>query len=116
MSAFFKKIQSILSNRHVQYGVPFIALVVGSTFVLRELNTVRYEYRTVQSFSARDFEKAGIPFKQADPDQIYKEYMEKEYTDDYQMIRGPRPWEETPEASKPPSGHKIMPKVKRTFN
>merc|ERR1712079_988769 len=76
--------QKLLQNRHLKYGVPFIGLLVGSSFALTNVTSFRYEFRKTKGLSADDLEN------------LYEEYMEQnqEKLEDYENLRIPRPWED----------------------
>lgn len=95
------------SNKHLRYGLPFITFVVGGSFVLRDFRSVRYDYRTTESISEREArEKYGWSKNKKTFEEMHKEYMEKEFSDDYDMKRGPRPWE--PETMKQVEERKLQ--------
>lgn len=91
----------IKENRHFKYGAPFFILIVGAPFILQRLCSVRYEYRNQQLMTpeqeAELFGKNSKIKKRPDSEntleKIYEETMKKigDKTDDYQMVRGPRP-------------------------
>jgi len=94
--------QKLLQNRHLKYGVPFIGLLVGSSFALTNVTSFRYEFRKTKGLSADEIENLkdkGV-FKR-DPNELtlenlYEEYMEQnqEKLEDYENLRIPRPWED----------------------
>jgi len=99
MKSLFRK---LLQNRHLKYGVPFIGLLVGSSFALTNVTSFRYEFRKTKGLSADEIENLkdkGV-FKR-DPNELtlenlYEEYMEQnqEKLEDYENLRIPRPWED----------------------
>ena len=101
---YFEKIKQ---NRHFKYGAPFIILIVGAPFVLQKICSVRYEYRNAQLMTP-DQEKEFFennpnikkrPASEITLEKIYEETV-KDTPDDYQMIRGPRPWEDNSQYNK----------------
>jgi len=92
-------------NRHFTYGVPFVLFVVGAPLVLKDLMSWRYEYRNQRLWTPEEEAKLQAARVQLKPPEertveaIYEEHMKKEGSklDDYQMIRGPRPWEQPSE-------------------
>jgi len=110
MSRFLKKFNTsriatqwkrLNENRHFKYGAPFMLLVVGSPFVLKPLMSVRYEYRNQKLFTPEQQEEFNARHKNIklrDPseitlEKIYEQKVENT-PDDYENIRGPRPWED----------------------
>merc|ERR1712109_416955 len=79
--------QKLLQNRHLKYGVPFIGLLVGSSFALTNVTSFRYEFRKTKGLSADEIENLkdkGV-FKR-DPNELTLE--------NYENLRIPRPWED----------------------
>ncbi len=89
----------VAANKHFKYGAPFLTLVVGAPFLLKNLQAARYEHRRVKEVSRELQESArdrGISMKDKEevtPEKLHQEYMQKDYQDDYEIVRGPRPWE-----------------------
>ncbi len=89
-------------RRHLKYGVPFVALVVGSPFLLKEFQQVRFEYKTQKAASKElvdALNERGIEKRDVDINKVLAD-VQKEVVDDYQIVRGPRPWEEPSEEYK----------------
>ncbi len=78
-----------------------MCLVVGAPFLLKDLQAGRYEYRRVKAVSreledtSREKGIARRPREEVTAEKLHQEYMEKDYQDDYEIVRGPRPWEES---------------------
>lgn len=87
----------ILKSKKFQHFAPFMLLVVGGSFYLREFTEVRYKYRNVTSYDdvKREVQKEGIEMKE--PVTLEEEYEKiKELDiDNWENVRIPRPWEET---------------------
>jgi len=76
-----------------------MVLVVGSPFILQHITSVRYEYRRVELWTPekeQELARKGIRVKPASENTLEKIYEEtvKNTPDDYEMLRGPRPWED----------------------
>jgi len=94
--------QRFLQSRHLKFGVPFIGLLVGSSFALTNVTSFRYEFRKTKGLSEEELnvlKDQGL-FKR-DPNELtlenlYEEYMEKneEKLGNYENLRIPRPWED----------------------
>ncbi|XP_072394812.1 cytochrome c oxidase assembly protein COX16 homolog, mitochondrial [Diabrotica undecimpunctata] len=90
ISRFFKK-------KSVKYGLPFFVLMIGGSFGLREFTNLRYQFAKVSSVKPEDFEKLGIEMKKPGEVTLESEYekIKKLDIDNWEQVRGPRPWEET---------------------
>jgi len=98
----FQSLKKLLQSRHIQFGVPFIGLLVGSSFALTNVTSFRYEFRKTQGLSEIDVEslKAQGVIRR-DPgelslENLYGEYMEQneKNLENYDNLRIPRPWED----------------------
>ncbi|KAK8383920.1 hypothetical protein O3P69_015983 [Scylla paramamosain] len=83
-------------RKATRFGVPFILLVVGGSFGLREFAQLRYDFRTRRTISKEDAEKVGIKMKDAKEVTLESEYekIAQIDTSNWENVRGPRPWEE----------------------
>ncbi|XP_029040459.1 cytochrome c oxidase assembly protein COX16 homolog, mitochondrial [Osmia bicornis bicornis] len=77
--------------------VPFMLLVIGGSFLVREFTKIRYKYRRVTTYDlTKDTEAAGIKMKKpATLEEEYENTMKKIDIDNWENIRISRPWEET---------------------
>ncbi|XP_076645432.1 cytochrome c oxidase assembly protein COX16 homolog l(3)neo43 [Halictus rubicundus] len=89
MSQFFQ-------TKIFRYFVPFMVLVVGGSFALREVAEIRYKYRSTTSYDIRkDAEKLGIQMKKSDSlEEIYEDMQKNVNISNWENVRIPRPWEE----------------------
>ncbi|KAI5725470.1 hypothetical protein M8J77_015877 [Diaphorina citri] len=96
MNNFLVKFNHLKKNRTFRFGVPFIVLVVGSSFGLREFTTLRYEFRRNESLSPAALKEIGIQRKPASESTLEKLYEKEKDVDldNWTNIRGPRPWED----------------------
>lgn len=89
------------TNKHLRYGVPFLTLIVGSTFVIKDLAQLRYDYRKVKNVAMDEAEKYGQMRKKQEEDkgesatnvdkqktteQYHEEYMKKDFQEDYTIV------------------------------
>ena len=105
-------IRQILNNKHFKYGVPFFSLIVGAPFIIKDFQQVKFDYTGQKKFNEEfnsGLENKGIDKHDVTPEEVYESYMKKEYQDDYEQVRGPRPWEEQPNPQN--KGNKIVAKV-----
>ncbi|XP_050529305.1 cytochrome c oxidase assembly protein COX16 homolog, mitochondrial [Daktulosphaira vitifoliae] len=94
MTNVFRSINVILKNKFFKYGAPFILLVVGGSFGLKEFSQVRYDYRKVKLISPEELKKQGIEMKPRGSVTIeteYKKLMDTVNLEDYTNKRIPRP-------------------------
>ncbi|XP_034196072.1 cytochrome c oxidase assembly protein COX16 homolog l(3)neo43 [Osmia lignaria lignaria] len=77
--------------------VPFMLLVIGGSFLVREFAKIRYKYRKVTTYDlAKEAEAVGIKMKKpATLEEEYENTMKKIDIDNWENIRISRPWEET---------------------
>ncbi|XP_023026964.1 cytochrome c oxidase assembly protein COX16 homolog l(3)neo43 [Leptinotarsa decemlineata] len=96
MAQFSQKIKAFLNQRSVKYGLPFLVLVVGGSFGLKEFAQLRYQFSKVSKVRPEEFEKYGIEMKKPGEVTIETEFekMKKLDIDNWEQVRGPRPWEE----------------------
>ncbi|XP_076297850.1 cytochrome c oxidase assembly protein COX16 homolog l(3)neo43 [Lasioglossum baleicum] len=89
MSQFFQ-------TKTFRYFVPFMVLVVGGSFALREVAEIRYKYRKTTSYDIRrDAEKLGIKMKKSAPlEEIYEDMQKNVDITNWENVRIPRPWDE----------------------
>lgn len=97
MSELTNKLQRFYKNRLVRFGLPFLILMVGGSFGMREFTQLRYQYRTVSKINPEEMEKHGVKMKKPGEVTLESEYekIKKLDVDNWKQVRGPRPWEET---------------------
>lgn len=94
MDNLSKSLDSFLKNKFIRFGLPFMLLVVGGSFGLREFSQIRYDYRRVKFISPEELKKQGIEMKPRGSVTIeteYKKLMEQVNLEDYENKRIPRP-------------------------
>ena len=75
--------------------------------------TCRYDYgvnksKFLSNADIEDLEKKGISLKRKSLEEVYDEHMVKEPpADDYEIVRGPRPWEDHPQKDRMLANKKI---------
>ncbi|XP_055329081.1 cytochrome c oxidase assembly protein COX16 homolog, mitochondrial-like [Paramacrobiotus metropolitanus] len=92
----FAALPPIFRSRLFRYGLPFMVTVVGGSFWLRDFAQLRYTFRKVKRVSAEEFaELVGKQkdLRRVDPEELLRE-VQAEADANYEMVRGPRPWEE----------------------
>jgi len=94
MENLLKSFDSFLKNKFIRFGLPFMLLVVGGSFGLREFSQIRYDHRKVKFISPEELKKQGIDMKPRGSVTIeteYKKLMEQVNLDNYENKRIPRP-------------------------
>lgn len=93
------KINQFLNKRFVKYGLPFLIVVVGGSFGLKEFAQLRYQFSTVSQVRPDEVKKYGIEMKKPGEVTLESEYekIKKLDIDNWEQVRGPRPWEEETE-------------------
>ncbi|XP_008116360.1 cytochrome c oxidase assembly protein COX16 homolog, mitochondrial isoform X2 [Anolis carolinensis] len=64
--------RALRKNKTLKYGVPMMLLIIGGSFGLREFTQIRYDALKLHSKKLKDAK-----------------------LDEWQNIRGPRPWEDS---------------------
>lgn len=84
-----------LQRRTVRFGLPFLVLMVGGSFGLKEFAQLRYDFRTRKSLAKDEAERIGIRMKSQEEVTLESEYekIKKIDTTSWENVRGPRPWE-----------------------
>jgi len=81
-------------NKFFRFGLPFILLIVGGSFGLKEFSQIRYDYRKIKFVSPEELKKQGIEMKPRGSITIeteYKKLIEQVNLDDYENKRIARP-------------------------
>jgi len=84
----------ILKNKFLRFGVPFMLMVTGGSFGLREFSQIRYDYRKVKLISPEEMKNQGIEMKPRGSvtiDTEYQKLVEQVNLDDYENKRITRP-------------------------
>jgi len=92
--AFVSRLQQ---NKHFMYGAPFLGLVLISSRVVSNFAQIRYDAKKSTSFRDEDFHKYGLkktPEEYNTLEYHYEKYKKDTNLDDYEIVRGPRPWED----------------------
>ncbi|XP_022919908.2 cytochrome c oxidase assembly protein COX16 homolog, mitochondrial [Onthophagus taurus] len=95
MNNFAEKLTYFFRKKSVRYAIPFLTLVVGGSFGLKEFSRLRYDFSRVNPVR-EEAQKVGIEMKKPSEITIEKEYerLKELDIDNWEQIRGPRPWEE----------------------
>nr|XP_018900762.1 PREDICTED: cytochrome c oxidase assembly protein COX16 homolog, mitochondrial [Bemisia tabaci] len=86
-------------NKFFRYAAPFVLLVVGSSFALKNFTSLRYEYRSTAKLDPKEFEAKGIKMKPPGSVTLESEYEKLKELDleNWEQVRGPRPYEDPSE-------------------
>lgn len=82
----------------IKYGVPFILLIVGGSFGLKEFAQLRYQFSRNKAVTREELEElTGVQMKAKEDVTLEKLYEEVKQIniDHWEPVRLPRPWEET---------------------
>lgn len=90
------KVQRFFKNRLVKLGLPFLVLMLGASFGMKEFAKLRYEFRTVSKINPEEMEKLGVQMKKPGEVTLESEFekIKNMDIDNWNQVRGPRPWEE----------------------
>lgn len=93
---FLTRTQKFLSRRSVKYGIPFLIVVVGGSFGLKEFTQLRYQFSKVSLIRPDELKKFGVEMKKPGEVTLESEYekIKNIDLDNWEQKRGPRPWEE----------------------
>lgn len=89
-------VRKLAKQRFVKYGIPFFVLILGGSFAMEGLTSIRYDFRNKSSITPDEAEKYGIKMKKPGEVTLESEYdkIKKDLDiDTWENIRGPRPWE-----------------------
>lgn len=83
-------------RKSVKYSIPFFLVVFGGAFALRQFAQLRYQFSKVSQVSREEMKKYGIEMKKPGEVTLESEYEKVKNLDidNWEQIRGPRPWEE----------------------
>jgi len=127
----FRRIATLVSSKHFKFGAPLLIFCTGVPFFLKDLFQVRYDYRGHSTANIDEATKYGhlrqeqveekrkeeggepVEYRLKTLEEEHEIYMEKQYSDTYEMKRGPRPWEIEPGTDLRPPGHKVIPMPKK---
>ncbi|XP_015522876.1 cytochrome c oxidase assembly protein COX16 homolog, mitochondrial [Neodiprion pinetum] len=101
---FYQKISNKLKNKFRglfksstrRYGIPFMLFVLVGSFGLKEVTSIRYQYRDDGPLLHEEAKKAGIDMKKPGEvtlETVYDSVKDLDI-DNWENKRGPRPWEE----------------------
>ena len=92
-----ESVKKFTKGRFFRFGLPFITLVVGGSFLLKEFASVRYTTRKSVMKTPEEIEKeTGVKARKekVSLESIYED-VKKTDLDNWENIRGPRPWEDS---------------------
>lgn len=87
------RIAKIGQNKHFKFGLPFVLMVVGSSFGLKYYSEVRYQVQEERHIMSKTKELRKMATNEQTIEQEYEEYKKTVDLDNWKNIRGPRPWE-----------------------
>ncbi|XP_014281437.1 cytochrome c oxidase assembly protein COX16 homolog, mitochondrial [Halyomorpha halys] len=80
----------------VKYGMPFFTLIVGGSLGLKEFSQLRFQYSKTSLIRPEEAEAYGVKMKKPGEVTLETEFekIKSLDTENWEMVRGPRPWEE----------------------
>ncbi|XP_015908117.2 cytochrome c oxidase assembly protein COX16 homolog, mitochondrial [Parasteatoda tepidariorum] len=88
-----ERFQNLKRKKFFSYGLPFLILLVGGSFGIKYFASLRYEVRKSELLKPENLEKYGIKKKKVTLEEEYEKIKQLDI-DNWENIRGPRPWEE----------------------
>lgn len=85
-------------DQAVKYGIPFLLLIVGGSFGLKEFSQLRYQFSRNKAITREKLEEmSGVEMKDRKDVSLEKLYEEVKGIDieHWDSVRLPRPYEET---------------------
>lgn len=96
MNSFQARLQRFTNRKFFRYGAPFLLLMVGGSFGLKHFAQLRYTFSKKGTLTPEEASKFGLEMKKPEEVTLETEF-EKIRTidiDNWEPVRGPRPWEE----------------------
>ncbi|KAJ8917978.1 hypothetical protein NQ315_011431 [Exocentrus adspersus] len=99
MKNFSNTLNNFFKRKSIKYGVPFLIVVVGGSFGLKEFTQLRYQFSKISQIRPDELKKKGIEMKKPGEVTLESEFekLKQLDIDDWKQVRGPRPWEENVE-------------------
>ncbi|EFX90458.1 hypothetical protein DAPPUDRAFT_39440 [Daphnia pulex] len=93
------KLQRFFQKKSVKYSIPFLVLVVGGSFGLKQFTENRYDVFYMNFLDKEEAEKWGILKKDKSEVTLETEFEKVKQVSliDWENKRGPRPWEQVTE-------------------
>lgn len=89
-----ESMKNVINNKFFRFGAPFILLVIGGSFGLKEFSQIRYDHRKIKRISPEELKKQGINMKPKGSVTIeteYKKLLDQVNLENYENKRIPRP-------------------------
>ncbi|XP_071079543.1 cytochrome c oxidase assembly protein COX16 homolog, mitochondrial-like [Haliotis cracherodii] len=94
----FQWLRNVSRRRFIRLGAPFLLLIVGGSFGLEKFTVIRYQFRKGKKLTEEEAAKHGLNLKETKGTEAIEKAYEKLQRDDldnWQNVRGPRPWEDS---------------------
>ncbi|XP_055540634.1 cytochrome c oxidase assembly protein COX16 homolog, mitochondrial [Wyeomyia smithii] len=103
MDTLQRRLQYYSRQKFFRFGVPFLCLIVGGSFGLQQFAQLRYTFSKKGTLTPEEAEKYGITMKKPEEVTLETEYEKVKSIDidNWDNVRGPRPWEEGTMANRP---------------
>ncbi|XP_025830218.1 cytochrome c oxidase assembly protein COX16 homolog, mitochondrial [Agrilus planipennis] len=97
MVQLVNKVLKVSKSKFMKYGVPFLIAIIGGSFGLKEFTQIKYDYAKVKPIDTGELKKLGVDMKKPGEVTLETEYekIKDMDIDNWEQVRGPRPWEES---------------------
>jgi len=96
--SLIQKFQYYSQRKIIKYGLPFLVMMLGGSFALKEFTQLRYQFAKKVTINPKEMNDIGIKMKEYGEVTLETEYEKIKLIDidNWENVRGPRPWEEQP--------------------
>lgn len=96
MNSIQSKFQYYSKRKFFRFGVPFLLLMVGGSFGLKQFAQLRFTYSKKGTLTTEEAERHGLLMKKPEEVTLESEFDKVKDIDinSWENIRGPRPWED----------------------
>ncbi|GFY42024.1 uncharacterized protein TNIN_161591 [Trichonephila inaurata madagascariensis] len=92
-SSTVERFKKLTKKRSFRFGLPFLLFLFVGSFGVERFASLRYEFRRNEFLKPESLEKLGIKKKEVTLEEEFEKYKQIDINN-WENIRGPRPWEE----------------------
>ncbi|GFX11243.1 uncharacterized protein TNCV_1893831 [Trichonephila clavipes] len=92
-SSTVERFKKLTKKRSFRFGLPFLLFLFVGSFGVERFASLRYEFRRNELLKPESLEKLGIKKKEVTLEEEFEKYKQIDINN-WENIRGPRPWEE----------------------